>query len=116
MQCIAKLFDVSVDYLLDDRKTLSENVIKEEIDISQYEKSGKCRSKFDAVAKAKFPNANVIFALIRRKKLNVLENIADFVVQPGVLQMIDSLNECSAYYLVELDNRQLLINVKKEFM
>ncbi len=116
LQCIAKLFDVSVDYLLDDGESLSGEVMKESIDISQYEKSGKCRSKYDAVVKSKFPNATVIYPLIRRKKLSALENLVDFIAQPGVLQVADSLNDLSAYYLVELENRQLLVNVTNDFI
>lgn len=116
LQCIAKLFDVSVDYLLDDGKTLSGNIIKESINISEYEKTGKCRSKYDAVAKAKFPNAKLIIPLVRRKKLSIIENVIDFIVQPSMLQVADSLNDMSAYYLVELDNRQLLVYITKDFI
>ena len=58
IQNIAKLFGVSIDYLLDDGETILNNVIKE----------------------------------------------------------TDSLNNMSAYYLVELEQKQLLVNVTKEFI
>lgn len=116
LQSIAKLFDVSIDFLLDDGETLSGNVIKESINISEYENTGKCRSRYDAVAKAKFPQAKLITPLIRSKKLSVVENIVDFIVVSGVLQLADSLNDTSAYYLVELENRQLLAHVTKDFI
>jgi hypothetical protein len=32
------------------------------------------------------------------------------------LQIADSLNNTSAYYLVELEQKQLLVNVTKEFI
>lgn len=107
---------MSVDYLLDDGETLSGHVIKEEIDLSEYDKSGNCRSKYDAVVKAKFPNANTIYPLIREKKLTMIESVVDFVVQPGVLDVADSLNDLSAYYLIDLDNRQLLANITEDFI
>jgi len=54
--------------------------------------------------------------LTRHKKLSLVENIVDFIVQPGVLQVADSLNDMSIYYLVELEQKQLLVNVTKEFI
>lgn len=115
-QNISKLFGVSIDYLLDDGETLLDTVIKEAINIDNYEKTGKCRSKYEAVVRAKYPQATIIYSLIRRKKLSLIENIVDFIVQPGVLQVADSLNNMSAYFLVELEQKQLLVNVTKEFI
>lgn len=116
MQNISKLFGVSIDYLLDDGETKLNNVIKETINIDDYEKTGKCRSRYDAVVRAKYPKATIIYPLIRRKKLSLVENIVDFIVQPGVLQVADSLNNMSVYYLVELEQKQLIVNVTKEFI
>lgn len=113
LQSIARLFDISIDTLLKD-ELLSSAILKEEIDISQYQKDGKCRSKYDAAVKAKYPNAKEIYALVRRKKLNRWESIIDFIVQPGVLAMGDALNDMSAYYLVLLENKQMFVNVTKE--
>ena len=116
LQSIAKLFDVSIDYLLDDESILSANTIRESIDISHYEKSGKCRSKYDAVVKAKFPKAVCITPLIRQKKLSRIESIVDYIVQPGVVNIADSLNDMSPYYLVEMEHQQLLVHVTKDFI
>lgn len=116
LQCIAKLFDVSVDYLLDDGQTLSGSIIKERIDLAEYEKFGKCRSRSDAAVKTKFSNAANITPLIRRRKLSRVENIIDFIAGTGVLNAADSLNDLSSYYLVETENRQLLVRVGKDFI
>lgn len=116
LQNISKLFDISIDYLLEDNKEISNSVIKESIDINSYKKSGKCRSKYDAVVKSKYENANVIYALVRERKLSKWENIVDFIVQSGVVKAADSLNDTSSYYLVELGDKQLLVNVTKEFI
>lgn len=116
LQNISRLFGVSIDYLLDDGETLLNTVIKETINIDNYEKTGKCRSRYDAVVRAKYPQATMIYPLIRLKKLSLVENIVDFIVQPGVLQLANSLNNMSAYYLVELEQKQLLVNVTKEFI
>lgn len=116
LKSISKLFKVSIDYLLDDGGVISTAVIKESIDINQYKKDGRFRSKYDAAVRAKYPDADVIFPLIRRKKLSFFENIIDFIVQPGVLQIADDFNDTSSYYLVEMKHKQLLVNVTKEFI
>lgn len=113
---ISKLFGVTIDYLLDDGGNLLNSVIKENINIDDYQKTGKSRSRYDAVVRAKYAQAGNIYPLIRHKKLSLIENIIDFIVQPGVLQVADSLNNMSSYYLVELEQKQLLVNVTKEFI
>lgn len=116
LQCIAKLFNVSIDYLLEDGEMLNDIVIKESISLDEYEVSGNCRSKYDVVVQSKYPNAKKITPLIRRKKLNNIEKIIDFFVSPGLLQTTDSLSNRNAYYLVELDNRHLLVQISADFI
>ncbi len=102
--------------LIYNQEDISTVVIKEEIEIETYQKSGKCRSKYNAVVKEKYPNANIIYPLIRRKKLNLAQEIVDFIIQPGVLQVADSFNDMSSYYLVEMNNKQLLVRVTKTYI
>ncbi|MPM84031.1 hypothetical protein SDC9_131101 [bioreactor metagenome] len=56
------------------------------------------------------------YPLVRGKKLNKMEYVVDFIVQPGVLQVVDSLNNMDGYYLVENSNNQLLVRVSKTFI
>ncbi|WP_052404868.1 helix-turn-helix domain-containing protein [Bacillus rubiinfantis] len=116
LQCIAQLFDVSIDLLINSSDEVTTIVTKEDIDIDNYKKSGKCRSKYDAVVKDKYPNAKVIYPLIRRKKLNLIQEMLDIIVQPGVLQVADAFNDLSSYYLVELNNKQLFVRVTKTYI
>ncbi|MCM3766452.1 helix-turn-helix domain-containing protein [Neobacillus niacini] len=116
LQYLAKLFDVSIDSLVNHLENTSTIVIKEDIDIEKYQKSGKCRSKYDAVVKEKYQNALAIYPLIRRKKLNLAQEIVDFIVQPGVLHAADSFNDLSSYYLVDLQNKELLVRVTKTYI
>lgn len=115
LQNIAKLFDVSIDYLLDDKSITSANTIRESINLSEYNGNGKYRSKYNAVVKTKFPKAVCITPLIRRKKLNLIESILDFIA-PGLLEIADSLNNMSSYYLVETESKQFLVCVNKDFI
>lgn len=96
LKAIAQFLNVSVDYLLADEEQLLLKEIKESIDLSKYEKGGKCRSRKDAAVLDKYENADQIFPLIRTKKLSALEQVWDFIVQPGVLQVADQLENRDA--------------------
>lgn len=101
LQFVAKLFDISVDSLLECTEDVVVTTIREQIDLNQYQKAGKFGSKYDSAVKDKWPMAKAIYPLVRKKKLSKAESIIDFIVQPGVLQAADSLNDMSAYYLVK---------------
>ena len=70
LKVLAQLLNVSIDYLLDDEEKLSFNEIQEAINLEDYEKSGKCRDKRDAVCLAKHQDASAIYALISNRKLS----------------------------------------------
>ena len=72
--------------------------------------------KLDVVVKSKYPDADSIFPLVRRKNLSLVEKVMDFVVMPGVLHTADSLNYLTSYCLVENNGKQYLVNVTKEFI
>ncbi len=115
LKATAKLLNVSVDYLLNDGEAKDIIQIKEAINLDEYEKHGKCRSKSDAVVVSKYPDAD-IYPLFRRKKLTPVQWIIDFIVSPGVLNVVDSFDDMSSYYLVEQGEKQLFVNVTKEFI
>ena len=116
LKVMAQLLNVSVDYLLDEDEKLSFNEIKEAISLNEYEKTGKCRDKKDAVCLAKNKDADAIYALIRQKKMGKAEWLVDFVVQPGVVQVLDQFSELASFYLVEKGTKQYLVKVTKEFI
>ncbi|MBE6881009.1 MAG: helix-turn-helix transcriptional regulator [Ruminococcaceae bacterium] len=116
LKAIAQLLNVSVDYLLDDNGVTSVNELKEAISLDDYKVSGKCRNKYDAVVVAKFPSADSVYPLIRKKVLSKKEWLLDFFTQPGVLNVADSMQDMSAYYIVENNGKQFFVNVTKEFI
>lgn len=116
LKVMSQLLNVSIDYLLDEDEKISFNEMKESINLDEYEKSGKCRDKKDAVCYAKNSDATKIYPLIRTKKMSKAEWLLDFVVQPGVVQLVDYLNDNSAYYLVEKNDKQYLVKVTKDFI
>ncbi len=116
LKALAALLNVSVDYLLDDSDADSMNEIREAINLNEYEKTGKCRDRRDAVVTAKYPDADSIRPLVRQKKLSVAEWIVDFIVCPGVMNVADQINDTSSYYLVEKGDVQFLVSVSDEFI
>ena len=108
LKAMSQLLGVSVDYLLDE--------IKEPINLDDYEKTGKCRDKKDAACLAKNKDADAIYALIRKRKMTKTEWIIDFIVQPGVVEVLDQFKELAGYYLVEKGGRQYLVKVTNEFI
>ena len=116
LKVLSQLLKVSVDYLLDDEEKISFNEIQEPINLEDYEKSGKCRDKRDAVCLAKHQDASAIYALISNRKLSKAEWILDFVVQPGIVEVLDRMNGMEGNYLVEKGNRQYFVKVTKDFI
>ena len=118
LKAIAALLNVSLDYLLGSDEALSMKQLREPIDLSQYEKSGKARSRQDAAVLAKFPQAVQIYALVRKKKLSKFESLLEWTVMPsfGIFEAADQVSSNAPCYLVETENKQYLVCVSKEFM
>ncbi len=116
LKAIAQLLNISIDDLLADEKKFSFRETKEAIDLDAYEKKGNCRSKKDAACFHRYPDADAIYPLIRRKKMNRKEILLDLVTSWGISQLADYANDTDAYYLVENKGKQLLVRVSDEFI
>lgn len=116
LKAMAQLLNISVDYLLDDGERISFQEIREPVSLEEYEAAGKCRDRRDAVCAAKHGDADAIYALFRAKKMSRAEWWIDFLVQPGVVDVLDQLNKSASYYLVEKETKQYLVKVTKDFI
>lgn len=116
LKAVAALLNVSVDYLLDDGQTENSLELREAIDLNEYEKTGACRCREDAVVLAKYPDADFVWPLMREKKQSIAAHIMEFFTSPGMLGVVDQLEDMSWYYLVEKQGVQFLVNVTKEFI
>ena len=116
LKVMAQFLGVSIDYLLDEDEKLSFNETKETINLDLYEITGKCRDKRDAACFDKYADADAIYPLIRSKKMSKAEWLADFIVAPGIIQVADYMNDMSAYYLVEIGDKQMLVKVTPDFI
>ena len=119
---IAKVLDISIDFLLDDEGTLDKTIIKEQINLNDYVKKGKLRSKKDAVVYAKYPDADITPLLAKKKSskgqkvfaelLGILTD-APFGTDEVFNQISDARN---AYYLVQEEGKQIFVTVTEDFI
>ena len=116
LKAIATLLNISIDYLLDNDSNIDKLVIKESINLDDFVKSGRCRCKQDAVVLKKFNDADFIYPLMRKKKLTPIENVLDFITQPGIFNIAYQLKDRNEYYLIEKENQQYFVSVSKEFI
>ena len=116
LRAMGELLGVSIDYLLDEDEKICFNETKEPIDLESFEKTGKCRDRKDAACFARYSDADAIYPLIRRKKLNKWEFLLDLVTSWGASQLVDYSNDSDGYYLVEKGSQQLLVRVSREFL
>ncbi|NLI04082.1 MAG: helix-turn-helix transcriptional regulator [Actinomycetaceae bacterium] len=126
LQSMAKLFGVSVDYLLDDNSasSLGEPVLRQPIDVEAIEVTGKKTKrignrKVDIAVRRLYPSAT-IWPLIRWKKNTRFEEglewLTAFIFDGpfGIFRTADLFNNRDAYFLVEEEQRHLLVRVSKE--
>ena len=119
LRAAAKLLNVSVDSLLDEGGDFSFSSVRERIDLNDYEKSGKCRSRQDAAVLARFPQAVQIHPLIRKKKLTGFEKLLEWTVMPffGAFGAADQMkSRDQAFYLVLDGSAQYFVTVTQEFI
>ena len=119
---ISKVLDVSIDFLLDEEGVADKTVIKEQINLNEYVKEGKLRSKKDAVVYAKYPNA-VISPLLAKKKSTkgqkIFGNLLGFLTDApfGTDEVFNQIADAhNAYYLVEQEGRQIMVTVTEDFI
>jgi len=121
LKTIAKLLNVSVDYLLDDGEPLDVQVIREPYNLSKYGKGIRKRKK-DRVIKEKFPDAKIHTLLgkqVLTKSEKVVDNLLGFLTEApfGIPEFLNSLKHMDKeFYLVEKDGKQSLVTVTDEFI
>ncbi|MCC8110666.1 MAG: helix-turn-helix domain-containing protein [Ruminococcus sp.] len=121
LKAIATLLDVSVDYLLGEASDLSMNIVKEPICWEDYPVHNRLKTlKENIIVMARYPDATIT-TLRRKRKLSLGEKLVDGALflltdAPPSMKLADQWKDLSAYYLVELSDKTLLVNVTKEFL
>ena len=119
LKAIAKLLDVSIDFLVDDGQETDFLVTRESIDLNALTVTGRARCKQDAAVLQRFPDADRVNQLSLIHQLNKIEWWADFLTC-GLYTMIWGLSHWKTwtghYYLVDQGSRQFFVAVSDEFI
>lgn len=123
LKAMARLFDVSVDYLLADDSAAgtSPAVLRQPIDRESFEPyrvpGKRVGSKAHAAVLAAYPQATEVWELARThvndKKESVFETVVAFFFDSpfGLVGGADAAKNHDPYYLVTKDHQQLLVRV-----
>ncbi len=121
LKALAKLLNVSIDFLLDDGETLIASMIREPYNLSNYGK-GIRKKKKDRVIREKFPDAE-IHTLLGAQKLSKsekwIDNLLGFLTDApfGIPRIINGLkNSDKEFYLVAQDEKQFFVTIADEFI
>lgn len=106
---LSRIFEISINYLLDNNNELPLLVMKKKLDKDNYKNK---ISSYEEVLKEYYPAPWKIYILTREKKMSKLEGIFDFIIGAGTIDVADALNDMSPYYLAIKDNIKLLVNIK----
>ncbi len=121
LKTLARLLNVSVDYLLDDTGEVDEVVLRESYQLSDFG-TGSKKKKKDRVIRQKFPDATihpVLGKLKPTKAEKVLDNAIGFLTGApfGIPQLVNSMKHTDKeFYLVEKDGKQFFVTVTDEFI
>ena len=114
LKMLARILNVSVDYLLDEGQSGNDSAIREDYNLAAYG-YGCSKVKKDRVVRDKYPDAT-IYPLLGRRELENLDlspvNTPDCRTSP-----MDRLKQMDkAFYLVEKENRQFLVTVTDTYV
>jgi transcriptional regulator with XRE-family HTH domain len=127
LKSLAKLMNVSIDYLLDDGESIDLNVTREEINLADYKgkkrrvgKSRVLRPK-ELIVMEKYPDADIYY-LDGNKIHTKTDKIVDTVLwlltdSVGVVDIINAgHNLDKEFYLVNQADKQYFVTVTNEFI
>ena len=129
IKMLAKTLNVSIDYLLDDGTDLDMSIIREKINLADYDYkrsfSGRWIKKTgqkDMIVKERFPDADIYMLVcekINTKEEKIVDNLLGFLTDApfGIPQLINSLkNLDKEVYLVDQKGQQFFVMVTDEFI
>ena len=115
LKSLSKTFNVSIDYLLNEDEEVLHPVLRENYELEKNNYNTRYNYAISYLKK-NYPEPSIIYGLSQSKDLTTLEWITDFIVGPGIIDMIHWLNEFAIWFLVEKETQSLLIKVTKEYI
>lgn len=121
LKALAKLLDVSIDFLLDENESLNDAIVRESYNLADCGGGSKKRKK-DRVIFERFPDAK-IHTLIGKQRLSrgekIIDNVIGFFTDApfGIPEFINGIrNLDKEFYLIEREGKQFFVVVTDEFI
>ena len=109
LQELSKVFNLTVDYLLDDDNSLPALSMKKELDRDKYEMSQK---GYIQIIKDNYAEPWEVYELLRSENKGKLANfVSNWITGAGAMETVDALNDRTPYYLIKKDGLKLLVNI-----
>lgn len=109
LQELSKVFNLTVDYLLDNDNSLPALSMKKELDKDKYEMNWK---GYVQIIKDNYAEPWEVYSLLRSKNHSKLAWIvSDWIVGAGAMETLDTLDDTTPYFLVKKDGLKLLVNI-----
>lgn len=109
LQELSKVFNLTIDYLLDNDNSLPALSMKKELDKDKYEMNGK---GYKQILKDYYTEPWEIYELLRSENKGKLARVvSDWIIGAGATETIDAVNDTTPYYLIKKDGLKLLVNI-----
>ena len=109
LQELSKVFNLTVDYLLDNDNLLPALSMKKELDKNKNEMNW---NGYVQIIKDNYAEPWKVYSLRRSKKHSKLAwFISDWIVGAGPMETLDQLDDMSPYFLIKKDGLKLLVNI-----
>ena len=109
LQELSKVFNLTVDYLLNNDNSLPALSMKKELDKEKYEMNEK---GYKQILKDYYAKPWEIYELLRSENKGKLARIvSNWIIGAGAMETIDALNDRTPYYLIKKDGLKLLVNI-----
>ena len=114
LKMLARILNVSVDYLLDEGQSGNDSAIREDYNLAAYG-YGCSKVKKDRVVRDKYPDAT-IYPLLGQQDPNCVD-LVSVTASDCRTSPMDRLKQTDkAFYLVEKENRQFLVTVTDTYV
>jgi len=109
LQELSKIFNLTVDYLLENDNSLPALSMKIELDKEKYEMN---HSGYIQIIKDNYAEPWEVYALSKSKIHSKLAWILnDWIFGAGTLDVVDALDDLTPYYLIKKEGLKLLVNI-----
>ena len=109
LQELSKVFNLTVDYLLNNNNSLPALTMKKELDKDKYEMNG---NGYKQVLKDYYAEPWEIYELLRcENKAKLAWVVSDWIIGAGAAETVNALNDMTPYYLIKKDGLKLLVNI-----